>query len=165
MTRSALTFEAADEQATAKFGAVLADVLPACAVVALVGSLGAGKTRIVQAAAKAAGVPDGIVASPTFVLVHEYQGHVPIFHFDVYRLRDEDEFLALGPEEYFSQKGWSFIEWADRVAEYLPRERLEISIDAVGQSARRFTIRAVGEKYEPTISALQQILPAARLTE
>src|SRR5262245_38833572 len=162
---SIVTFEAVDERATQTLGAALADVLPLGAVVVLIGQLGAGKTRLVQAVANAAGVPDGVVASPTFVLVHEYQGRVPIFHFDVYRLRDEDEFWALGPEEYFSQPGWSFIEWADRVAECLPRERLEISIDSVGRSARRFTIRGLSEKYEPTIQALKDALPAARPTE
>src|SRR5262249_53335440 len=149
VTRSTLIFEAADEQATAKFGSALADVLPACAVVALVGPLGAGKTRLVQAVAQAAGVPDGVVASPPFVVVPAYKARTSIFHLDVYRLRDEDEFLGLGAEEYFAQEGWSFIEWAARVAECLPRERLQIPIDSVGRNARRFPIRGVGEKYEP----------------
>jgi len=155
---SSLAFQATDEQATAQFGAALANVLPPRAVIALVGPLGAGKTRLVQAVAKTAGVPEGVVASPTFVLVHEYQGRLTIFHFDVYRLRDEDEFLALGPEEYFAQPGWSFVEWADRVTECLPRERLEISIETIDETARRFKIRALGEKYQPTIEALRNLL-------
>src|SRR5262245_57510011 len=143
---STLTFEAVDERATQTLGTALADILPLRAVVVLIGQLGAGKTRLVQAVGKAVGVADGVVASPTFVLVHEYRGRVPIFHFDVYRLRDEDEFLALGPEEYFSQPGWSFVEWADRIADCLPHERLEILIEPVGPNTRRFTIRAAGEK-------------------
>jgi tRNA threonylcarbamoyladenosine biosynthesis protein TsaE len=162
---STVTFEAADESATQTLGAALAGVLPGGAVVALVGPLGAGKTRLVQAVATAACVSEGVVASPTFVLVHEYEGRVPIFHFDVYRLRDDDEFLALGPEEYFSQPGWSFIEWADRVADLLPRERLEISIDATGARSRRFMIRAVGEKYHQTIAALGNALAPRDLRE
>src|SRR5262245_37309717 len=152
---SSLTFESVDVHATQMLGAALAEVLPAGTVIALVGPLGAGKTRLVQAVALAAGVPNGVVASPTFMLVHEYQGRVPIFHFDVYRLRDVDEFLELGPEEYFAQPGWSFIEWGDRVAECLPRERFEISIEPVSPNTRRFVIRALGEKYEQTIKSLK----------
>jgi tRNA threonylcarbamoyladenosine biosynthesis protein TsaE len=162
---STLTFESVDQHATQMLGAALAEVLPTGAVVALIGPLGAGKTRFVQAVAHAAGVPDGVVASPTFVLVHEYDGRVPIFHFDVYRLRDEDEFLALGPEEYFAQPGWSFIEWADRVAACLPRERLEISIEPVSPNTRRLAIRALGEKYEQTIKSLKGALSQAQSRE
>jgi tRNA threonylcarbamoyladenosine biosynthesis protein TsaE len=162
---STLTLESVDQNGTQMLGAALAEVLPAGAVVALIGSLGAGKTRLVQAVAEAAGVPDSVVASPTFVLVHEYLGRLPIFHFDVYRLRDEDEFLALGPEEYFSQPGWSFVEWADRVVDCLPRERLEISIEPIGPNIRRFSIRALGEKYQQTIKTLKEALSQMRTTE
>jgi len=162
---STLTFESVDQHATQMLGAALAEVLPAGIVVALIGPLGAGKTRLVQAVAQAAGVADGVVASPTFVLVHEYRGLLPIFHFDVYRLRDEDEFLALGPEEYFAQPGWSFIEWADRVAACLPRERLEILIEPVGQNTRWFAIRALGVKYEQTIQSLKEALSPTQSRE
>ena len=121
-----LTFIAADESQTAAFGRALAAVLPLGAVVGLCGPLGAGKTRLVQAVAEAAGVDPHLVLSPTFVLIHEYRGGVPIYHFDAYRLRDDDEFLQLGPQEYFDGEGWSFVEWADRVRSLLPPERLEI---------------------------------------
>ena len=113
---TARTFYAADEDATRRLGAALAEVLPAGAVIALCGPLGAGKTRLVQAVAAAAGVPAGAVVSPTFVLVAEYPGRRPIFHLDVYRLRDEEEFLALGPEEYFSAGGWTFVECHDNIS-------------------------------------------------
>src|SRR5690349_15184638 len=91
-----LSVELRDESATDAFGKALAAVLPISAVVGLIGPLGAGKTRLVQAIARAAAVKDGVVASPTFVLVHEYQGRVPIFHFDAYRLAKPEEFLGLG---------------------------------------------------------------------
>lgn len=161
---NSLTLEIADEKGTQALGAALAEVLPVGTVVALIGPLGAGKTRLIRAVAEAAGVAEGVVASPTFVLVHEYAGRLPIFHFDVYRLRDEDEFLALGPEEYFSQPGWSFVEWADRVADCLPGERLEILIEPVGPNARRITIRALGQKYDQVIEALKKITPQSRST-
>ncbi len=142
-----LVFTAADESATEALGAALAAVLPPGAVVALIGPLGAGKTRLVQAVAAAAGVAPGEVLSPTFVLIHEYRGRLPIYHFDAYRLRDEDEFLQLGPEEYFDSAGWTFIEWADKVANCLPRNYLEIRIEQIGQCTRSFEIRAFGGAY------------------
>lgn len=148
------TFTATDESATAMLGRRLADILPPGAVIALCGPLGAGKTRLVQAVAEAAGVDPKHVLSPTFVLIHEYRGRLPIYHFDAYRLRDEDEFLQLGPEEYFDGSGWSFVEWADRVAACLPRERLEIQIEPTGATSRRFEITAIGERYEPLVAAL-----------
>jgi len=153
------TFHARSESDTASLGAALADVLPDGAVVALVGTLGAGKTRLVQAIAAASGVDPAEVVSPTFVLVHEYHGRRPIYHFDAYRLDTEDEFLALGPEEYFDSPGLSLVEWADRVSNCLPRERVEVQIDVAGPTERRFTIRASGERFKDAIAQL-----AARLT-
>ena len=89
-----LTFTANNEHDTDRLGAALAEVLPPGTVVALIGTLGAGKTRLVQAVAAALGVPPGSVTSPTFVLVNEYTGgRLPIYHFDTYRLKDDDEFL------------------------------------------------------------------------
>ena len=107
---------------------------------ALIGTLGAGKTRLVQAFAAAHGVPREAATSPTFVLVNEYHGRLPIYHFDAYRLRDDDEFIELGPEEYFESNGVTFVEWADRVERCLPREHLEIRCEAVGETERRFTL-------------------------
>jgi len=158
-TPESLSVELRDEIATDAFGKALAAVLPASAVIGLIGPLGAGKTRLVQAIARAAAVEDGVVASPTFVLVHEYQGRVPIFHFDAYRLSTSEEFLGLGPEEYFSGPGWTFVEWADRVSAYLPKERLDIVIEPTGPTSRRFTLNPKGplaaeivERLKPAIN-------------
>jgi tRNA threonylcarbamoyladenosine biosynthesis protein TsaE len=150
--------DASDEAATVALGKALAECLPQRAVIALVGTLGTGKTRLVQAIAEAAGIDPRDVISPTFVLIHEYRGRLPIYHFDVYRLRDEDEFLQLGPEEYFDREGWTFIEWADRVENCLPPERLEIRIEPTGASSRRFQIIAIGEQYEPVVRELKRRL-------
>src|SRR5882724_9801049 len=136
-----LTLTLQNEQDTDRLGAALAEVLPPGTVIALIGTLGAGKTRLVQAVATALGVPRDAVTSPTFVLVNEYrQGRLPIFHFDTYRLKDDDEFLALGPEEYFDSAGITFVEWADRVADLLPRDRLEITLEVNSDTSRRVTI-------------------------
>src|SRR5215831_9746332 len=111
MSRS--VFEAADEAATDRFGAALAGVLPAGSVVALLGTLGAGKTRLVQAIGAACGVLREEVVSPTFVLCQEYHGCQVINHLDAYRLRDVDELRELGIEELFESEALTIIEWAD----------------------------------------------------
>lgn len=149
------TYEAVDETGTDALGAKLADLLPAGCVVALTGTLGAGKTRLVQAMARASGVEPRDVVSPTFVLVHEYRGRRPLFHFDAYRLRDEDEFLDLGPDEYFEGDGITLIEWADRVAGALPGDRVEIRLTVTGETSRRFEIRSTSDRHAPVIEQLE----------
>ena len=124
------------EEETERLGATLAELLPNGAVVTLLGTLGAGKTRLVQAIAEASGVPVGVVGSPTFVLVKEYHGKTrAIYHFDAYRLRDSD--------------GLSFVEWADRVDDVIPRDHLEIIVELVDQRTRKFIVSTCGE-FDPT---------------
>ncbi len=137
-------FVANSESDTQRLGAALARVLPAGTTVALIGTLGAGKTRLVQALAAGCGVPPETVVSPTFVLCQEYHGRRTLYHLDAYRLKDDDEFLQLGPEEYFASDGITLIEWADRVIDCLPPQRVEIHIHVVGDTARRFEIQTVG---------------------
>ncbi len=150
-----IIFNAADEAATAVLGHALADVLPPGTTVALCGTLGAGKTRLVQAIAEGLGVDRRDVVSPTFVLIQEYRGRRMIYHVDAYRLRDDDEFQQLGPDEYFESDGLVLIEWADRVAGSLPRDYVEIRIEVTGVESRRFEIRAVGPRYEEVLRRLE----------
>jgi tRNA threonylcarbamoyladenosine biosynthesis protein TsaE len=117
--------------------------------------LGAGKTRLVQAIAEAVGVARRAVVSPTFVLVQEYRGRRLICHFDAYRLRDAEEFEQLGPDEYFQANDLILVEWADRVGECLPKDRLDIWIEVTGPESRRFQITAVGGRYSEVIVDLQ----------
>ena len=149
-----LIIDASTEAETARLGALLAGLLPAGSTVALCGTLGAGKTRLVQAVAEALGIPAGEVVSPTFVLIKEYAGQRPVYHFDAYRVRDDDEFLELGPDEYFESEGIVFVEWADRVRDCLPREYLRIDIEVTGHQSRRFVIQAIGARYEPVVRRL-----------
>ncbi len=137
-----MIYESRTEADTARLGAALAEVLPAGSVVALNGPLGAGKTRLVQAIAEALGVPRSECVSPTFMLINEYLGRMSVYHFDAYRLKDEDEFLELGPDEYFYGPGISLVEWAERVERCLPAERLEVRIEPAGANQRRFEITA-----------------------
>ena len=149
-------YHAADEADTEKLGVALANALPRPAVVALSGTLGAGKTRLVRAIAGGLGIDPESVTSPTFVLLHEYPGTTPLFHFDAYRLRDEEEFWQLGADEYLSGQagGIVVIEWAERVAGCLPDERLEIAIEVVGPQERRFSIAARGDRYRGVLHQL-----------
>ncbi len=151
---SNLVFEAADEGATDRFGAALALVLPPGTVVALLGTLGAGKTRLVQAMAAACGVSREDVVSPTFVLCQQYRGSRTINHLDAYRLRDVDELRELGIEELLASDAITIIEWADRVADALPDEFVEVTIEVTGQTSRRFTVRSEGKRYESIIAEL-----------
>lgn len=153
-----IEFIAHDVEDTDRFAAVVAAVLPPGSVVALNGTLGAGKTRFVQGFCAALGVPREAVVSPTFVLVHEYPGEPPVYHFDAYRITDDDEFLQLGPEEYFESEGYSLVEWADRVARCLPEDYLQIDIEPQGPTARRFVVSAHGERLREAVERL-----AARL--
>ena len=144
------------EADTTQLGAALAELLPDGTVVALCGTLGAGKTRLVQAIAEATGVDRRDVLSPTFVLIQEHHGRRSIYHIDAYRLRDEDEFLSLGADEYFDADGLTLIEWADRVENCLPDDRMEIHIEVTGPESRRFEIISTGEKLSATFLQLQR---------
>jgi tRNA threonylcarbamoyladenosine biosynthesis protein TsaE len=148
-------FVANSERDTEHLGSALARAVSPGTVVGLIGPLGAGKTRLVQAVATALGVATGSVTSPTFVLVNEYTGgRMPVYHFDTYRLKDDDEFLNLGPDEYFDSSGITFVEWADRVADLLPAERLEIRIEPTGENERCFTISGTSAETEQLVAQI-----------
>jgi len=143
-----------NEAETEKLGIALGKVLEAGAVIALIGELGAGKTRLVQAVAVGMGVERNLVNSPTFILIQEYEGRLPLYHFDTYRLRDEDEFLELGADELMGAEGVCLIEWADRVADILPEDLLRIEIDITGSNTRAFRFLATGPKAEQVLIRL-----------
>ncbi len=134
-----LTIWAESEQETDRLGRALADWVRPGTVIGLIGPLGAGKTRLVRALSEALGVDPQAIASPTFVLIHEYDGRLPIYHFDTYRLRSPEEFDALGASDYFDSGGLCLIEWADRVADRLPPDAWTITISLEGPR-RRFSL-------------------------
>jgi len=152
------SFLAQNEEDTRRFGAALAKTLPNGSTVALMGTLGAGKTRLVQAIAEACGVPPDTVLSPTFVLCQEYHADRTLYHMDAYRVKDDDEFLQLGPEEYFESTGITLIEWADRVIACLPPDRIEVRIEVAGESAREFNVVAVGKRLSTVPVDLEHTL-------
>jgi tRNA threonylcarbamoyladenosine biosynthesis protein TsaE len=131
--------ELASEEETARLGRAIADLLEVGTVIGLVGPLGAGKTRLVRAIAEALGVEPDAISSPTFVLIQEYDGRLPVYHFDTYRLTSPVAFEDLGPSDYWDT-GVSLVEWADLVAGLLPEERWTIALEPIGPTARRARI-------------------------
>ncbi len=153
---SPFEYEARDEKETDALGAKLAEAAEPGLVVGLIGPLGAGKTRLVRATATALGADPSSVSSPTFVLIQEYDGRIPVFHFDTYRLRDVRAFADLGAEEYFSGDGICFVEWADRVASELPRDLLRIEVEVLSPTARRFRFTASGPVSQRVLMRLKR---------
>jgi tRNA threonylcarbamoyladenosine biosynthesis protein TsaE len=111
-------------------------------IVALEGDLGAGKTHFVKGVAEALGMDPDRVSSPTYTLINEYEGNLPIYHFDLYRLEHEEEVWEIGAEEYFYGEGVCFVEWPDRIPGLLPEEVLWITIEKFGPTKRRFQVNA-----------------------
>ena len=113
-------------------------------VICLYGELGSGKTVFSKAFASAMGI-DGVTSS-TFNIIKEYNGELPLYHMDVYRLEDENV-DNLGIEEYFDKGGVSIIEWADLIKDYLPEERLDIKFKVIDENTRVLVLRPHGEEY------------------
>jgi tRNA threonylcarbamoyladenosine biosynthesis protein TsaE len=139
-TETGVSIEVASEAETAQVARGVAQLVKPGTVIGLSGPLGAGKTRLVRALAEALGVDPGAIASPTFVLIHEYEGRLPVVHCDVYRLRGPDEFEALGVEEYWNGEGVCLVEWADRVADRLPPGTWFVRIAPLGVESRRIVL-------------------------
>lgn len=126
---------------TERFGAEFAAKLEAGTVVAFFGDLGSGKTTFIRGVCRGLNVTDR-VSSPSFTLINEYTGKLPVYHFDFYRITDTDELWELGWEEYFYGAGVCLIEWAEHVSDFLPENRIEIHLQHVpeNQSAREISI-------------------------
>ncbi|MDQ1910637.1 tRNA (adenosine(37)-N6)-threonylcarbamoyltransferase complex ATPase subunit type 1 TsaE [Paenibacillus sp. GD4] len=125
----------------------LASLFIAGTVITLDGDLGAGKTTFSQSVARAIGVTD-VVNSPTFTIIKEYEGErFPFYHMDVYRLSME-EADDLGLDDYFYGDGITLVEWASLIEDLLPPDRLEITIEHLGDSGRRFRLQPYGGPYE-----------------
>jgi tRNA threonylcarbamoyladenosine biosynthesis protein TsaE len=155
-----LATDVPDLAGTEAFGRRLGDLLFPGAVVALVGPLGAGKTHLTRAIAEGLRVANpAAVNSPTFVLIQEYPGPVPVYHFDTYRLSGPREFAELGVEEYFAGDGVCIIEWADKVSDVLPVDHLRVEIAPTGPSTRRFQLMATGPRHDRLLAELVNTSP------
>lgn len=137
-TTESFYFDATSLEDTARIGQVIAACVQPITVIGLTGTLGAGKTFLVQAVAEVLGVDRQTVVSPTFSLIQVYKGHISLVHIDAWRIRDEDEFLELGIDEMLESPCLAMIEWAEKFAMMLPADRLNISIDVLDGTSRRF---------------------------
>jgi tRNA threonylcarbamoyladenosine biosynthesis protein TsaE len=137
-----------NRQCTLAFGEHIGKALHKGDVIALCGELGSGKTVLAKGIAKGLKVKRGnYVNSPSFVILKEYKGRLPLYHFDVYRLKDIDNFATVGYGEYFYGNGVSIVEWADKIKEALPNEYLLVEIEIIDENRRRLKIKAKGHKY------------------
>jgi tRNA threonylcarbamoyladenosine biosynthesis protein TsaE len=150
--RGTLTSTSHDQ--TRSIGRVLGGAAQPGTLVALIGPLGAGKTVFAKGIAAGLGVTS-VVNSPTFVLMNEHRGRIPFYHVDAYRLEDPEEALAAGLLDDRQAGGVTVVEWADRLGDWLPDERLELTLTPDGSGDRRtLAWRAYGAAHQRLASAL-----------
>jgi tRNA threonylcarbamoyladenosine biosynthesis protein TsaE len=141
-----------DAAATRALGALLAAVAQPGDLIAMTGDLGSGKTQLAKGFGAGLGVAETVV-SPSFVLMAEYQGRLPMFHIDLYRLADAAEALAGGLIDDRQAEGVTLVEWAERLAEATPDARLEVIIEGTGDEPRRILLRACTPDYRRYLRA------------
>lgn len=154
--QTAFVATTSNEQETIGLGRRLGGLLGPGDVVALMGSLGSGKTTLVKGLAGGLGIRDvREVRSASFLLIAEYKARMPIYHFDAYRLEGAGEMFELGCDEIFWGDGVSVVEWADRVEECLPEDYLKISMSIEGPTKRRVEVSSNGKGYDEIVSGLK----------
>ncbi len=125
-------------------------------IICLDGDLGAGKTTLTQAIARGLEVPESCyVTSPSFAILHEYPGRIPLYHMDFYRLQDSLEIADLGFEEYFNLSGLTVIEWSQRGNDLLPKNRLHLLLENAGDCSRT-VLCCYSESWKNRIALLLQ---------
>lgn len=136
-----LTFHTKSPEETIQLGEKIGNCLKGGEIFAMQGTLAAGKTTITKGIAKALNITEDIT-SPTFCLISEYEGKLPLYHMDVYRLEGGEDFIDLGVEDLIYGKGVSIIEWSEKVMEELPSSTIIIKMEAVeGTTERNITIQ------------------------
>jgi tRNA threonylcarbamoyladenosine biosynthesis protein TsaE len=148
------TYRSYSLQDTELLAAAVAAASTAGMIIGLDGDLGAGKTAFSQRYARHLGV-QGIVNSPTFTIIKEYEGRLPLYHMDVYRisLQEADE---LGLDEYFYGRGVCLVEWSSIIQELMPSRHLHIYMETAGPDERLITVTGIGEPYGEVCRALIQ---------
>jgi tRNA threonylcarbamoyladenosine biosynthesis protein TsaE len=144
--------EAASVAATLDLGERLGQVASAGDLICLWGDLGAGKTQLTKGVARGLGVED-TVNSPTFVLMSEYAGRLPLFHVDLYRLADARDALSGGVVDDRQADGLTVVEWPDRMRDVLPRMRLDVVIDGTGDDVRTIDLVTLEPAYRRYLEA------------
>ncbi|MCA9393213.1 MAG: tRNA (adenosine(37)-N6)-threonylcarbamoyltransferase complex ATPase subunit type 1 TsaE [Candidatus Omnitrophica bacterium] len=134
-------------QETSAVGKALARHLQPGDIILLVGDLGSGKTTFVKGVAAGLRLKPDAVHSPTFVLMNIYEGRLPLFHFDLYRLDPGEQMNGLGLDEFLYGDGVALVEWADRMGGWTPREYLRLDLTHGGEEKRTLVLKAKGARY------------------
>ncbi|MDE5614971.1 MAG: tRNA (adenosine(37)-N6)-threonylcarbamoyltransferase complex ATPase subunit type 1 TsaE, partial [Treponemataceae bacterium] len=134
-----MTFSAQTEAETIALGRNIGARLHSGDIIALQGTLGAGKTTITKGIAQALGVQETIT-SPTFCLISEYEGTMPLYHMDVYRLEGSDEFVNLGAEDMLYGRGVTLIEWSEKIMDEHPQKTIILRLTPNGDGSRTVTL-------------------------
>ena len=142
--RESVTIHTTSPEETERLGERIGRALEPGTVVALMGELGAGKTTLTKGIARGLEVAD-LVHSPTFNLIHEHKGRLPVYHFDLYRLTTPEDIEDLGYQDYFYGEGVTIVEWPEKILDLLPPDHLEIRIFGTDDN-RTFEILAAGPK-------------------
>lgn len=151
-----ITISLPDLRTTLALGRYLGETARPGEVITLAGTLGAGKTTLTQAIGQGLQVEESCyITSPTFSLLHEYPGRLPLYHLDLYRLSDETEIEDLGLLEYLYGTGLSVIEWPDRLGSLMPETRLHIELIVLDETERLAEITAHGTAWQKKIAAMQ----------
>ena len=149
---------------TGRLGCLIGQALSGGEILGLGGTLGSGKTTLVRGIAEGLDAEPARVTSPTFVLIHEYHGRLPLVHADLYRLGSETEVVAIGLDEYFNETTVAAIEWADKFPGALPLDRLDIILEHRTPRTRFVTLRASGSCSEKLLTAIRTLYLAVRST-
>jgi tRNA threonylcarbamoyladenosine biosynthesis protein TsaE len=150
----ALDLISTSAERTRSIGFALGELAHAGDVILLVGDLGVGKTCLAQGIALGLGIDD-CVSSPSFVLVREYLGRLPLYHMDFYRLDDIEEMASLGLDDYLAGEGVCVVEWADKGLNVLTEEHLLVRMSHVGPTRRELRFHPSGRRYEGLASELR----------
>jgi tRNA threonylcarbamoyladenosine biosynthesis protein TsaE len=149
----------ASPAATQALGRRVGNTLAAGSVIGLTGELGSGKTLLTRGICEGLGVPLRQVNSPTFVLVNEYRGRLPVFHLDVYRLEGTADAVDLGITDYFRRagEGVMIVEWAEKLPGVLPDDRLDVIIERLSARKRRFSFTASDPCFTSLFKELENV--------
>jgi len=143
---------------TQTLGEKIGDNLKSGSIIALMGELGCGKTLLTRGICAGLGVPLRMVNSPTFVLVNEYNGRLPVFHMDLYRLGDAADVVDIGLLDYLAraESGVIIVEWAEKILDTLPAEHLQVRFEILSARKRNISFSAEGDKYYALLEKIKK---------
>ena len=158
MSISMHSIELSTLKRTEILGKILGEIAEPGDVITLAGTLGAGKTALTQAIGRGLEVDPRIyITSPTFSLLHEYIGRIPLYHLDLYRLESEEDIESLGFSEFFYANGLTVVEWPERLGNLMPAERLHIELVISGEASRTAHLYPHGQLWQKKVADLASL--------